>query len=287
MNTEHKQLIARQLQTYVSRYPSQNKAAQSLKGVSAATVSTILASNFQLISDDMFRRIEAQVSSPTDNQGWQIVPTTPFQEITFALDDAQQFRSVTWVVAQAGAGKTTTARLYASQHREVFYILCSEDMHRAEFIREIARLVGLRTDGLTLHELWKAILHSLVQMQAPLIIFDEADKLTEGVFHYFISLYNKVEDHCGIVFLSTDYIIHRINRGLRCKKPGYQEFYSRIGRKYFQPEETSPADVLAICRANGLSQSADIDQVMRDAEASDFDLRRVRKAIHRIHRTRT
>ena len=30
----------------------------------------------------------------------------------------------------------------------------------------------------------------IIQMDAPLLVFDEADKLTEPVFHYFISLYN-------------------------------------------------------------------------------------------------
>ncbi len=135
-----------------------------------------------------------------------------------------------------------------------------------------------------MRELWKAILANLIQMDAPLLIFDEADKLTESVFHYFISLYNKLEDKCGVVFMSTDYIKKRIKNGLRWEKPGYKEFYSRIGRKYFELEETTPNDVYAICTANGLRERKDIDTVMRDAEASDFDLRRVKKSIHRVKR---
>lgn len=135
-----------------------------------------------------------------------------------------------------------------------------------------------------MRELWKAILDSLIQMDAPLLIFDEADKLTESVFHYFISLYNKLEDRCGVVFLSTDYIKKRIKRGLRCEKPGYKEFYSRIGRKYFELDDTTPGDVYAICAANGLSDRKDIDEVMRDAEQCDFDLRRVKKSVHRVMR---
>lgn len=69
-------------------------------------------------------------------------------------------------------------------------------------------------------------------MDAPLLVFDEADKLTEPVFHYFISLYNKLEEKCGVVFLSTDYIVKRISNGLKYQKPGYKEFFSRIGRKF-------------------------------------------------------
>jgi len=191
---------------------------------------------------------------------------------------------VTWVVGEAGCGKTTTARLYTEEHKEVFYILCSEDMKKGDFVREIAQKVGIKTDGHNIREIWGLILDDVIQMDAPLLIFDEADKLTEPVFHYFISMYNKLEDKSGIIFMSTDYIKKRIERGLRYRKPGYKEFFSRMGRKYFELEETSATDVYSICVANGLSDKKKIDEVIRDAEPCDFDLRRVKKAIHRAKR---
>lgn len=283
MEQNRKEQIAQSLRAYVVKYPSQNKAAQSLKGVSIATVSTILNGKWDSISDEMWKKVADQVGG-THRDDWQIVETGAYQEITYALDDAQQWKNVTWIVGEAGCGKTTTAKLYAQEHREVFYLQCSEDLHKGEFVREIARLVGIRTEGYTVRELWKAILGSLIQMDAPLLIFDEADKLTESVFHYFISLYNKVEDKCGIVFMSTDYIKSRIDKGLRWKKPGYKEFYSRIGRKYFELEDTTPNDIYTICTANGLKDRKDIDEVIREAEACDYDLRRVKKSVHRIRR---
>lgn len=284
MDQKQKEQIALQLRAYVERYPSQNKAAQSLKGVSIATVSTVLNGKWDSISDDMWRKIASQVSSTGSTDGWQIVETGAYQEITYALSDAQQWKNVTWITGEAGCGKTTTAKMYAQEHREVFYLQCSEDLHKGEFVREIARLVGIKSEGLTVRGLWKSILGSLIQMDAPLLIFDEADKLTESVFFYFISLYNKVEDHCGIVFLSTDYIKKRIEKGLRWQRPGYKEFYSRIGRKFFQLEDTTAHDVYAICTANGLKDRKDIDAVIKDAEDCDYDLRRVKKSVHRIKR---
>lgn len=284
MENKQKEQIAQRLKAYVEKYPSQNKAVGSLKGTSAATVSGILNGKWDSVSDDMWRRIADQVGTGGGAGGWQTVETGAWQEITYALDDARQWKNVTWVVGEAGCGKTTTARAYASGHREVFYLQCSEDICKGEFVREIARLVGIRGEGYTVRALWKAILDSLIQMDAPLLIFDEADKLTESVFHYFISLYNKVEDKCGVVFLSTDYIKKRIGNGLRWQKPGYKEFYSRIGRKYFELEDTTVNDVYAICTANGLKDRRDIDEVIRDAEQCDFDLRRVKKSIHRVKR---
>ena len=58
-----------------------------------------------------------------------MVETHAFHEITIALKDAQTFKNVTWVVGEAGCGKTTTARIFGEENREVYYILCSEDLH--------------------------------------------------------------------------------------------------------------------------------------------------------------
>lgn len=279
MSDEEKCAIRDGLRVYVRRFPSQNKAAMSLDGTSAGTVSSILNGRWDNVSDDMFRSIAAQIGAV--RSGWQLVETGAFQEVRFALEDAQESKNVTWVVGEAGCGKTTAARSYAGERGEVFYVLCSEDMRRGDFVREIARRVGIRTDGVTVRELWGLILDDVVQMDRPLLIFDEADKLTEPVFHYFISLYNRLEDRAGVVFLSTDYICSRFRRGLQYQKPGYKELFSRIGRKFFELEPTSAVDVHAVCRANGVNEKSLLDRIVMEAAAYDYDLRRVRKTIHR------
>lgn len=288
LTNKEKEQIACRLKTYVAKFASQNKAVASMKGTSAGTVSNVLNGKWENISEDMWRKLSDQVQTLGGNDdGWQIVETNAFHEISLALKDAQDFKNVTWVVGEAGCGKTTTAKIYGEENREVFYILCSEDLHKGDFVREIARKMGIRTEGYTVRELWTTIQNELIQMDAPLLVFDEADKLIESVFQYFISLYNKIEDKCGVVFMSTDYIKTRISRGLRCKKRGYKEFYSRIGRKYFELDDTTHNDVYAICVANGVTERADIEEVLREADSCEYDLRRVKKSVHRIKRIKT
>ena len=271
MKENEKKAICEALKRYVAKYPSQNKAAASLNGTSAGTVSTILSGAWDKISDEMWRKIAAQVHAFVDSG-------------VYAMEDAQQWKNVTWVVGEAGCGKTTAARLYEEEHREVFYILCSEDMRRSDFVRTIARKVGIRTDGMSIRDMLDAVTGSLVQMDAPLLLFDEADKLIESVFHYFIDLYNRLEDKCGMVFFSTSYIRRRMKTGLQYDKKGYNEIHSRIGRKFFELEPTGPRDVYAVCVANGLCDRKQIAEVVQDSEKYDFDLRRVKKAVHRVKR---
>lgn len=284
MKENEKKAICEALKRYVAKYPSQNKAAASLNGTSAGTVSTILSGAWDKISDEMWRKIAAQVHAFVDSGEWKTVETAALQEMVYVMEDAQQWKNVTWVVGEAGCGKTTAARLYEEEHREVFYILCSEDMRRSDFVRTIARKVGIRTDGMSIRDMLDAVTGSLVQMDAPLLLFDEADKLIESGFHYFIDLYNRLEDKCGMVFFSTSYIRRRMKTGLQYDKKGYNEIHSRIGRKFFELEPTGPRDVYAVCVANGLCDRKQIAEVVQDSEKYDFDLRRVKKAVHRVKR---
>jgi hypothetical protein len=265
----------------VAKYPSQNKAAQSLKGTSSGTISTVLSGKWDMISEDMWRKIDAQIGGPSQD-GWQIVETKAYTELTTMMGDAQMERNITWMVGEAGCGKSTAARCYAQDHREVFYVLCDEDMKKSDFMRETAQAVGIRIDGYRIRTLMGMIVDAIIQMDSPLLIFDEADKLKDDVFHYFINFSNRLEERCGIIFLSTSYIEQRMKRGLRCGKKGYKEIESRIGRKFFELEETNGTDIYSICRANGLTEEKQIEDVMRDAEKYDNDLRRVKKAVHRV-----
>ncbi|MBQ9229723.1 MAG: ATP-binding protein [Prevotella sp.] len=286
MTTVNKEGIREALREYVSKYPSQNKAAASLDGTSAGTISTILAGKWENISDEMWRTIAAQVGYlGFTGDRWQVVDTQAFKEMTEVMRDAQQWKKVTWVVGEAGCGKTTAAREFARQP-SVFLIQCSEDMRKSDFLRTIAQTVGLRSSDFPVRHMLIDTAARIIRTKNPLLIFDEADKLQDKVFHYFIELYNQLEDRCGIVLLSTDYIEHRIRNGLRYNKLGYKEIHSRIGRKFYELDPTSPQDVRAICVANGITERKEIDKVVNDAQDYDFDLRRVKKTIHIQKRTR-
>lgn len=277
-----KEQVRSALIAYRSNYPTLNRAAESLQGVSSATVSQLCNGKYELISDEMFVRIATQIGFAFDS--WNLHEGKTFKEITFTLSDAQAYKNVTWVVGDAGCGKTTAAIEYRRTHRNVFYILCSEDMRRSDFVREIAKQVGAPTDTTNLRDMLENAISMISFLSNPLLVFDEGDKLTDSVFNYFISIYNRLEGHSGIVFLSTDYIKRRMEAGLRYNKKGYKEINSRIGRRFFDVSPTEENDIYAICQANNLTDRADIEEVLKDAKRSDNDLRRVKRCIHRQKR---
>lgn len=267
---------------YCSNYPSQNRASESLNGVSAATVSQICNSKYANISDDMFSRIATQIGYSLES--WTLTESDAFNRMTFAMTDAQNNKLTTWVVGDAGCGKTTAAIEYRRTHKNVFYILCSEDMKKSDFVREIAKQVGAPVDGTNLRDVLEYAITMIAFLGNPLIIFDEGDKLTDSVFSYFISIYNRLENKAGIIFLSTDYIKRRVENGLRYNKKGYKEINSRIGRKFYDVNVATEQDVYAICQANGLTNMSDIKCVQKEAAQGEYDLRRVRRVVHACKR---
>ena len=279
LTKQDKDAIRDALMAYCENFPSRNRASESLQGVSAAVVSQILNSKYESISDDMFSRIAAQIGFSFER--WTICESENYRLATYVLADAQMYKNVTCLVGDAGCGKTTAAIEFRRTHRNVFYILCSEDMKRSDFVREIAKQVGAPTDSTNnLRDMLDYALGMIGFLQNPLLVFDEGDKLTDCVLNYFISIYNRLEGRAGIVFMSTDYIKRRVDNGLRYNKKGYKEINSRIGRKFFDLNATSRNDVYAICQANGLTNEAEIKRVLKEAESADNDLRRVKRVVH-------
>lgn len=273
---EQKQKTRDRLARYVQRYPSLNMAAASLKDVSAATVSNIIGGKWNLIGEKMWQRLEAQL---VRHEGWQIFSTTAYRDMSLYLGIAQEESRVIWVAAPAGIGKSTAAGSYAALHRNVFRMTCSSDMGKTDFVHELAALVGVRSGGLSVRGAFSEILRHLVTLDRPLLVFDEADKLSDRVMLYFISIYNALEDRCGIVFLSTDAIRNRIRNGVLKGKAGYDELESRICRSYVDLTQVSAGEVEQICLVNGLQSREGIARVKAEAGKHHNDLRRVKACI--------
>ncbi len=282
---EKKEEIRDMLEAYCDRFGSRNAAAQSLRNVSASTISSLLHKKWENISDAMWRGVHSQIADVKTSSDWEIVETPTVKDVYFCLQNAQEEKSVTWVTAPAGSGKTVTAELYRGDHKNVIYVLCDEDMKKSDFAHELARAAGIRINTQKrARDKVMQVIDVIAEMENPLIIFDEGDKLNDNILYYFITLYNHLKDKSGIVFLSTSYIQKRMSIGLQYNRKGYQEIESRIGRRFYKAEEPSANDVYAICMANGVTDQASIDLVIKDASLCAFDLRRVDKKVRALRK---
>ena len=276
MKEEQKQQITDDLKAFCKQIGSQNKAANALE-ISSATVSQILNNKTELVADEMWRHIASRLKGSSNN--WQVVETRDFKLLMQLYNDAKQNANVFGIVGSAGSGKTKATELYTRENSNVFTLQCSEFWNKKFFLQELLLSMGRDFSGLTVAEMMYEAVNQLLKKDNPLIILDEADKLTDQVLYFFITLYNKLEDRAGIILIATDHLKKRIERGLKINKKGYQEIYSRLGRKFIELKGVGYTDVVQVCQANGIDQNKLIKEVWEDCEQ---DFRRVKRKIHAI-----
>lgn len=270
-----KEEIVAQLRSYVARKGSQKKAANSLDGVSSATINKMLnGTDWESISEEMWRSVAQQTR--TKSEGWQLADTSVHREMTMLLTRAQQDALVAGVVGAAGSGKTETCREYADEHRNVYHITCGEHWNRRTFVSKVLKAMGANVAGYTINDMMEEVVDALSRADNPLLILDEADKLSDQVLYFFITLYNQLEGRCGIVLCGTQYLKARIIRGVRLGKKGFEEILSRLGRRFFELAEIGEEDVALVCVANGIESDAKIRKITKESES---DLRRVKRSV--------
>jgi len=253
---------------------SANKVASEMPGVSTATISQMRRHNWDDISDEMWRKVAAYSGSSSNN--WNHANTTTAVELNQFFTDGQAHSLVMAITAKAGSGKSHLAKKFEGENKNVFLLSCNEYWDKRWFLRELLSKMGKDHAGLTLPEMMYKVTQLLKSIENPLIIMDEADKLSDQVLLFFITLYNELENHCGIILMATHFLEKKVKRGAAMEKKGYREIYSRIGLRFIELEEVSYLDVEKICNANGIDDSATIRSIYKDC---DGDLRRVRRLI--------
>ena len=277
--------IAQELREYCQKFNSQIRAAAA-NGIAPATVSAILNNDWALVSEAMFIKIADAIGYEASS--WQAIETKVWKNFNKILNDAQENAFVMAVTSDAGSGKTFTSKNYVKNHAEAYHISCKSYWTKKDFLIEIGRAIGNKTDGKRVTVLVDEIINTLRWRDSkPLLILDEADKLSDTVLQLFITLYNDLEGRCGIVLCATDHLEMHIRRGVNLGHTGFNEIISRLGRKFIALPSITSKDVTMICEANGITTAEAINEVLigsayegrAKGKNALYDLRRVHRII--------
>jgi len=279
MDNLMKKEVAELLCRYVGNFASQKKAVSSLRNVSESTVIQIRKGNWDNISDEMWRAVGKQVGFSAKGQ-WTFVPSVK-NCITLAqfFEDAKKYGNTYAIAGASGSGKTAAAKWYEGQTENVAHVECAEFWRKKDFLQHILMKFGKENAGGSVPEMMAELTDMLLKMEDPLLIIDEVDKLSDSVLFFFITIYNQLHGKCGIVMMSTDYMVKRIEKGRRMNKRGYAEIFSRIGRKFIGLPGVKGEEVQAICRCNGITNEMQITEVYNECEG---DMRRVERMVHKL-----
>ena len=277
ISNDTKQQITSDLKQYVETIAggSANKASKMLEGISNAYISNMINGKWDMISDDAWRNLQKQVSNRAGSD-WVTVDTRSTLMLNHLFSDSREHALTFGVIAEAGTGKTFTCDQWEAREN-VYIVSCAEFFNRKTFLAELLRKMGKDSGGYTVGEMMAHVINHIRKVENPLIILDEADKLTDQVFYFFITLYNQLESKCGIILLATDFLEKRVQRGLRLNKKGYKEIFSRLGRKFIEVPRPSLQDQKTLIQANGVNDPLTVNKIINDA---DGDLRRIKRLVH-------
>ena len=276
METTSKKEIQEHLRAYVAQFPSQNKAVDSLGGlVSGSYISQILNGKFDAISDEKFRAIGKKVGWV--NTSWVFVDTTISTVIIEAFDSAKAKAvvNITPFLARAGSGKSETLDYLKKNYKEIVYVEC-KTLSPKSFLTALLNSAGKKANGMNAEALFDVLVNVLTRMESPVMIIDEINKASDKILLKIIDLYNALKYKCPIVTLSTPEFEKRITNGIEKEKVGYDEFFSRCSRKFYDLGMPTFVDVSKVCIANGISDTKVISDIVKK---SNFDLRSVEEHV--------
>ncbi|MEO1289945.1 MAG: ATP-binding protein, partial [Chloroflexota bacterium] len=158
------------------------------------------------------------------------------------------------ILGIGGIGKTHAFRAYTNSHKNVIWLRCEKYWTRKYMLQQILKGLGVTSHGMTIIEMMDEIVDRIRKRGGVvLFIFDQFNKLRDGVKEMMIPIYNELEGIVGFFISGTNHLKTSFRRGVRLNKDGYQEMYSRMGRKFLEIKKPSIRDVQAIGQANGLN----------------------------------
>ncbi|MEH0154653.1 ATP-binding protein [Limibacter armeniacum] len=217
---------------------------------------------------------------------WKTARTQVFSVISAQLTFCQQHSTTGIFCDIAGIGKSHAGKAYAEQNTNAFYLNCGEAPKKSGFIKLLARTLGFEQAG-SLEQLFMDCVYYLKTLTNPIVILDEAGDLEQSAVLLLKRLYNELEFACGLYMLGAEGLRKKMDTGVRLRKNGYEEIFSRFGGKYTRliPEgherlKFMRAMARDIVEAQGIKNQEAIKNIL--TISAGFDMRRIRKEVMKV-----
>ncbi len=276
MNQSVKELLQETLEKYgISRA----RAGREM-GYSSSIVSAYMTGNY---SGDVVK-LEKNIQQWCNRQikahsrkKIPIVETTAVKTILNAISMAHTEHDIALIVADAGASKTTSAKLYADRNETtVVYIPVVAGMNRKMLVTEIARQLGVETMRVPLNVLIQQTAQALADRDS-LVILDEADYLKADALEFCRRLVYDLGES-GLVLMG----LPRLRAMIQNLRNDHRQLESRIGINVHL-EGLTKADATLIARE--VWPDCDMEIINTLFAISKSDVRQFVKLIERAQNT--
>jgi len=253
----NKQLLKQLINNYVKKKGISKNELATYLSVSAATLSNIENERWHLIKDEMALKIYNKLAP----KNWNIACTVGFNTIIKVCDQARAGSKMVGIIGFTGAGKTTALREYNYSNKNTYLVVCKKSMSPKQFFIQILKSIGVNFTG-TNYDIIKRIATELNSKKNPLLIIDEAGKLSHTILLYLHDLRDYTDNNAGIILAGVDYFKKNILKAVNRNKEGMPEFYDRVSYWLEMPNATRQ-EIKYICEINGLTNAEQVKNACR------------------------
>lgn len=261
---EEKSKIAESVKEYSKvKGISFNKLAVQI-GVSGATLSNIVNSKWENIDEKMWLKVWNAVRPQKTPQ---LYTTSDFSAIEKLCEKARVNHLMVGLLGDTGMGKTVSLEVL-SRRENTFYIYYNSSMRPRHFFYELGKLLGYDYEG-PMYEMINRVCDTLNSMDAPLIMVDEAGKLSDTMLMNLHILRDRTMHNCGILLAGMPYFRANLEKKSVKQKVGMSEFMRRVGL-WHELTGLSRSEIGFICNENGITDASDIKEFNRYKRFGDL-----------------
>jgi hypothetical protein len=184
-----------------------------------------------VLADRHWINIARELGVGVHQRQWQPARTAVFTQIESEINFCQENSKSMIYVDDCEIGKTFTAKYLSRSLRNCFYVDASQAKTKCEFVRKLARAVGIDPSG-KYAELKDDVKYYLKFITKPIVIVDEAGDLEYSAFLELKEFWNATEGVCGWYMIGADGLRAKIEKGIRNQKVGYRELFSRFSGNF-------------------------------------------------------
>ena len=234
INRELKLKIVEELVSLRNNFDGSDSAFAKQWSINSAVFSRLKKGELDgLLKDSQWLNIGRELNVSLNERKWNVAKTKVFRMIEEDVRFCQEFGKSKICVDDCGIGKTFTAKYLAKTLRNCFYVDASQAKTKQLFVRLLAKTIGV--DFGKYAETKANIKYYLKMLPNPVIIIDEAGDLEYNAFLEIKEFWNATENSVGWYLMGADGLREKIDRGIRSKKVGYRELFSRFSERYTKP----------------------------------------------------
>lgn len=217
------------------------KFAESI-GINASIFSRLKNGEIEgIISNDQWISIGQRFDVLLHKSKWVIVKTKVYEEIEDAVNNCRLHAQSKMLVDDCGIGKTQTLKSINSYTPNVIYIDCSQTKTKILFIKNLAKVLGIKSVG-RVAEILEKCKYCLNLLDKAVVVLDEYGDLDYNTIMLTKELWNATEGKIGWFIAGADGLKNKLNRGIDNEKVGYAELFSRFAGNFIKIIPTDKAD---------------------------------------------